>query len=452
MSVTPQSTVELRSRPSPEEGSKFMNSEPDYLDNFVYLPIRKGARSAKQKAKPGHSRCRPNSGGLTISFANIISFSDKASHLLAHNASDCWMAVETHWHPAKSPQGGRTLREYGKLGWNLVCGPPQPSRESQSGCWGGVLAGVRKHLSFMPLAGALLLPEVRGTAWEADSAFLAGYQVAMTGYDLLVFGSYHRDGVNLSILSQVSARTHNGQLPFVLFGDFNDEPGVLDSTGWLARVDGVVLTAGGGTCASAHGRGEGRCIDYALVSRCIATSVVLLDKTWQVPFSPHAGLTLHLSRNPKLLRETTIRNPPSRLPADFGEILSSISEAELVSRWQSISESQVAAALRVAGRLGHMGSRFDSATKPLEFQLSSWCTTFDLWSAGLVGKDVSDEAVLKKIVGRGLPAEYVSGFVPRVRRSSHGDIKVPGGLNAPARAAATVANIAKKMAAQPSCQ
>ena len=132
--------------------------------------------------------------------------------------------------------------------------------------------------------------------------------------------------------------------------------------------------------------------------------------------------------------------------------MSSISEAELVSRWQSISESQVAAALRVAGRLGHMGSRFDSATKPLEFQLSSWCTTFDLWSAGLVGKDVNDEAVLKKIVGRGLPAEYVSGFVPRVRRSSHGDIKVPGGLNAPARAAATVANIAKKIAAQPSCQ
>ena len=50
-----------------------------------------------------------------------------------------------------------------------------------------------------------------------------------------------------------------------------------------------------------------------------------LDISWQVPFAPHAALTLHLSRDPRLLFETKARKP-TPLPRDFAKLLGNFSE------------------------------------------------------------------------------------------------------------------------------
>ena len=112
---------------------------------------------------------------------------------MCHSCSDVFMAVETHFDPRKTCRGDQVIKEFNYAGWDLVVGPPEQSLSSASGTWGGLMAGCRKHLSFQPLAGAGLSPNVRGMAWEAEP-FLCGFQLSMQLVDMLLFASYHRSG------------------------------------------------------------------------------------------------------------------------------------------------------------------------------------------------------------------------------------------------------------------
>ena len=90
----------------------------------------------------------------------------------------------------------------------------------------------------------------------------------MQGFDILLFGSYHRGGIDCEVLSEVSRQTHHGRLPFILYGDFNDVAEVLERIGWLAAMGATVIGPSEGTCTSASGAGvSGRCIDYGIASR-----------------------------------------------------------------------------------------------------------------------------------------------------------------------------------------
>ena len=72
-----------------------------------------------------------------------------------------------------------------------------------------------------------------------------------------------------------------------------------------------------------------------------------LDVDWQVPFTPHSALTLHLSREPRLLVETTARRP-TPLPKDFPVLPGKIPAQDLKQRWSAITDSDVNTALETA--------------------------------------------------------------------------------------------------------
>ena len=142
-----------------------------------------------------HRHRHGDSGALVIFFANITQFNDKACHWLMHNESQVCFAVETHWSPGCNQSGSKTIRDLACAGWEITIGEPQQSKASVRGTWGGVVGIARKHLDFQPLAGSAKMPtrvpRIRGSAWSAESPYLAGVQIGMQGWDLLLFGKYH---------------------------------------------------------------------------------------------------------------------------------------------------------------------------------------------------------------------------------------------------------------------
>ena len=296
---------------------------------------------------------------------------------------------------------------------------------------------ARKHLDFQPLAGAAKMPtrvpRIRGSAWLAESPFLAGMQIGMQGFDLLLFGSYHRGGLDLTVLTDVARATHDGQLPFVLFGDFNDTPEEIEKLGWLARMNACVIHPGQGTCTNfraADSRGDGRCIDYVIISKKLRRIVHALHVSWQVPFAPHAALTLHLSRDPRLLLETKAKKP-SPIPKDFPKLIENIPAEELELIWNSITAKQASDALVSAG-YPPLSTPWSNEHTSTEEQLREWGAKYGLWLLHITGKDPTDQAIAKKAIGRAQLARYVRVVDLPVRRASVTgvNIKVPCSNNA----------------------
>ena len=129
--------------------------EDECAQEYAPVPARANARTrnSRCRAKPRSQGKRRGSGAFSVSFANITSLSDKANFWLTHNTSDVLFAVETHFDPTANSRGARILRNYLSAGWMMTCGLPQRSLSTRDGSYGGVLAGVKRHLSFTQLDG-----------------------------------------------------------------------------------------------------------------------------------------------------------------------------------------------------------------------------------------------------------------------------------------------------------
>ena len=259
-----------------------MQSERNHLEGDAPF-ARFLAAPTHGKRRPRHRAGKRKQGTFEISFANITEMSPKANHWLQFNTSDAWVAVETHWEPRAEPLGRQRIRDFAQAGWQTITGPPQRSLTSSTGTYGGVLAGIRNHLAFVPGAGARRLPEIRASTWWAENPYLVGFQIGMQGFDFLVFGTYHRGGVNIELLSEISKATHRGRVPFLLAGDFNDTSDVLERTGWLEAVGARIVGPYEGTCKGSQG--SCRCIDMCIISECLAPLVMDVQIDWQVPFA-----------------------------------------------------------------------------------------------------------------------------------------------------------------------
>ena len=120
----------------------------------------------------------------------------------------------------------------------------------------------------------------------------------------MIFAAYHRNGVQLDILQEISRITRNGSLPFILVADFNDEHVALENTGWLNDVKAVIIGPYEGTCKSSKAQSpDGRCIDYVVASGSVAPLIRGVTVDWCVLFSPHFALIISMSRDTSKLVE-----------------------------------------------------------------------------------------------------------------------------------------------------
>ena len=264
-----------------------------------------GHRRTRRGRRAGARR----EGVVEICFANVTSWSKKAEHFFHYTSADVWLAAETHWQAQGSEARCKSLW---RSGWRTWVGLPHASLDSDSGSYGGMAAGVKRHLAAQPLQGQARLHDSLNT-YEASSYFV-GLQIALQGIDVLVVAMYHRGGFNPELMAELLRVTKGGQLPFIALGDFNDPVEVLSSSGWLQALKARTLVPDGPTCSS----GSGAQLDYGLVSEVLHPLVLKLEIDWAVPFAPHAALRLYLSRRADALQVWTPRLPralPSFDPA-----------------------------------------------------------------------------------------------------------------------------------------
>lgn len=94
-------------------------------------------------------------------------------------------------------------------------------------------------------------------------------------------------------------------LPFVIGGDFNTTPAVLEASGWPHSIHGRIQAAAGGSCRSSQGKWS--TIDYFIVSRQLTQAIEAVHVVGSEPPIPHLPVRLKLARNPRSLREWALK-------------------------------------------------------------------------------------------------------------------------------------------------
>ena len=209
--------------------------------------------------------------------------------MLQRKDAQAFMAVESHLagNPLQAMLG-RAIQH----GWCPRYALPLPSTTSAAGCYGGAVAGLRKHVH----GGPLWDDEADGQAWRSIHKQLVGMQITLQGADTLWFGAYHRGGLDYEVLVELSVLTRQGERPFVALADWNVPPQMLAASGWLDLVKACIIVPDNldHTCVSPSCKSLW---DYAVVSCCLRPLVRGLFADVAVPWGPHYGLRLAMKRN-----------------------------------------------------------------------------------------------------------------------------------------------------------
>ena len=92
---------------------------------------------------------------------------------------------------------------------------------------------------------------------------------------------------NSLILSNLMAFLHHLGAPFVIGGDWQNEPAALAATVIQSKFKAHIVDTGGSTTL------QGSQLDFLLVSNSLQTAV-RLEACWDVPWRPHCALQVYL--------------------------------------------------------------------------------------------------------------------------------------------------------------
>ena len=99
---------------------------------------------------------------------------------------------------------------------------------------------------------------------------------------------------NLDWLQQLAAVIKSFKGLWILGADFNCTPQQLEETGWLKLVGGVIVAPKMATC-------KGRTIDFFVVAKSVAGSVVGVKVVGDALFKPHCPVRLFINARPRLM-------------------------------------------------------------------------------------------------------------------------------------------------------
>ena len=207
-------------------------------------------------------------------------------------ASDLKIAVETHQGEEESEKAVSRASRSGQHVFTHA--PAQQSANSIDGNYGGCILGTASGVKHIQLSDA----QPRGAGFRAASPNLVGTQIEFQTSPALFFGSYHRGGFDKTILQRVVAYTNGGRIPFVLAGDFNQDPESEEVQFWCGLLEATVLLAHGGPTCAASG-GAPSTLDYLMVSKELRPLFLSCWVDWAVPFGPHAAIRFQMARCPR---------------------------------------------------------------------------------------------------------------------------------------------------------
>ena len=170
------------------------------------------------------------------------------------------------------------------LGWQVAFIDAAPGEGG--GHSAGLVMAIPAHLGFTQLQGA--------QGWNfsppgSPGRLMAGWSpLAMAG-GCMVINSYWWCGEglsirNLSLMDAIKDLVTFYAQPYVLGADFNLEPALLEETGWLKDIGGVLIHTGEVTCT---GTGAGSNFDYFVVAQSIAHGFGKAKLVEDTGISPH---------------------------------------------------------------------------------------------------------------------------------------------------------------------
>jgi hypothetical protein len=243
-------------------------------------------------------------------FANITSWSDKAVDYLLHTKdsppalSEIICLAEHHLVQDKLKSPRRKIDKAGRYSFVTAA-----TSTGLGGSSGGTMVLPRNGLHISKV-------------WSPEGGPMNNWSACMirgSARDLIVISIYLKDGegmshVNLARLSQVHDLIKSTKVPWIILGDFNMNPRVLEQGGLLELVGGTIITANEGalTCTT----GKGGLLDFAIARKDIAETVTV-SQDLKAPWSPHVGLKVSIHIGPwkdKVWKWANPRNLPEGRP------------------------------------------------------------------------------------------------------------------------------------------
>ena len=126
------------------------------------------------------------------------------------------------------------------------------------------------------------------------------------------------------------ALTHGGEVPFILYGDFNEQPSQLAASGWLEALQATVVSPGEPTCSM----GPWREIDFLVVTASLS-GLIKATVDWEVPWGPHGAIRVQVQRE---TRAWSISRPlvPRDLPGPLqGPLPPNATRPSPEARWEA---------------------------------------------------------------------------------------------------------------------
>eukprot|EP00959_Pyramimonas_sp_CCMP1952_P365224 7648385-Pyramimonas_sp.AAC.1 len=172
------------------------------------------------------------------------------------------------------------------LGWNCMLSPAVECIDGRRGSGsGGLLCCCAQHHGLGVIEGVECVIVPGQAACCLHSGFSKAGDVLV---DVYLHDKIGIAAANLDILFLVAERVRMIGRPYVIAGDFNNEPDDLRAAGVMDWFDATIVGPGVGTCAPA-----GRQVDFFLVPEGLEAVAVHVHP--EVPLSPHSVVCLQIA-------------------------------------------------------------------------------------------------------------------------------------------------------------
>ena len=253
---------------------------------------RKKQKAAEQE--PFNPKRRRGENQLYIQMANVTMMGKDVVKWLQSQPTVPIMLVETHMQGEALIQRERMLA---RQGWKTIS--VEANQTERGGTNGGfmIVHPISCHMHKVKHY------TIEGCGWMAVQWQFDNWAIIL----ILVYfktGEGIQGQTNAQLWARLTTFTQHLQLPYIVIGDFNVEPGEVAATTIVEHMGGSLLATGQETTL------QGSELDWSIVSKNLKPAC-RLQVQWEVPFKPHGMLVMSIEQEVKELQVAQlIKYPP----------------------------------------------------------------------------------------------------------------------------------------------
>ena len=288
--VAPQPISQLTEQQKGEIFQVWLVREGIHNPSPVLSPVT--PTEALETKQPASKRQKTNQ--VQVSMCNVTNYGKEIEKWILTQEKPIFL-VETHLGEEKMQEKIQALCVRGRNAYGMAACPT-----GKGGTHGGILFVTQQH----EMTHVLDDYNEEGHGWLAVEWAFQDWQIVLVGV-YMKSGDGLQGRVNSKIWARLVAFLRNLQQPYIVLGDFNEEPEEVVKTDLITRAGGEILSTHQETTTL------GTEIDWAITSRHIHP-VAEISTDWQVPSRPHCMIHVSLEieftriKVPQLVKYPTI--------------------------------------------------------------------------------------------------------------------------------------------------